>query len=324
MKNVKIISFISLLTLIVVACSQNIFNTQPAASFPHEARWGIYSLNLSNQQVELFYSSPNEITKLRLDSAADRFAFSQKADGDTNEDFEIFTLDVDSHDLQRLTNNNFLDSYPAWSPDGSQIAYLAWPDLNLDIYMMADDGSQSIQFYDSGDHDADIDWVNDLLAFTRNNQVWVINSDGSGARQLTDPPRAGEWGNSNLPFGDYDPRISPDGSKVVFERMVDDESPHGNYDLFTININGTNPTNITNTAFTQGLANWSSSGTQITYIVSAIDDIGKYDMYIINPDGTENRNITPNSFPQEFLIHWVTFSDDDTELYFIGEWWSQE
>ena len=157
MKNFKIISFISLLTLIVAACSQNIFNTQSAAPLPHEARWGIYSLNLSNQEVELFYSSPNEITKLRLDPTADQFAFSQKADGDTDEDFEIFTLGVDGHDLQRLTNNNFLDSYPAWSPDGSQIAYLAWPDSTLDIHIMAKDGSQSIQFYDSGDHDADID-----------------------------------------------------------------------------------------------------------------------------------------------------------------------
>ena len=189
---------------------------------------------------------------------------------------------------------------------------------------MADDGSQSIQFYDSGDHDADIDWVNDRLAFTRNSQIWLINSDGSGARQLTDPPRTGEWGNANLPFGDYDPRISPDGSKIVFERMVDDRSPHGNYDLYTINIDGTNLTNITNTGFTQGMANWSPSGTQIAYVVSAIDDAGQYDMYIINPDGTENRNITPNSFPQEFLIHWVTFSGNDTGLYFIGEWWSEE
>ncbi len=323
MKKYKIINSVSLLILIASGCSQNIFNPQSVAPLPHEARWGIYSLDLTTQEVELYYSSPNEITKLCVNPTMDRFAFSQQVGGDADENREIYSLGVDGQDFQRLTDNHFLDTYPAWSPDGSQIVYLAWPDSTLDIYIMEADGSQSRKFYDSGYHDADIDWVNDLMAFTRNSQIWVINSDGSGTRQLTDPPRAGEWGNSNLPFGDYDPRISPDGSKIVFERMVDDRSPHGNYDLFTINIDGTNLTNITNTGLTQGLANWSPSGTQIAYIITGIDDVGKYDVYIINPDGTENRNITPVSFPPQFLIHWVTFSDNDTLLYFIGEWWSE-
>ncbi|MCJ7832385.1 MAG: hypothetical protein MUP92_02940 [Actinobacteria bacterium] len=39
-----------------------------------------------------------------------------------------------------------------------------------------------------------------------------MDSDGSDARPITDPPRVGEWGNAVLPFGDYDPRISPDGT----------------------------------------------------------------------------------------------------------------
>ncbi|MFC1879004.1 TolB family protein, partial [Chloroflexota bacterium] len=313
----------SLLILTALACDQSMIRTQSVAQLPQGERWGIYSLNLTTNEVVVIHSSPYEITNLRLNPTLDKFAFSQKVAGNTNEDTEVFTLGINGRDLQRLTNNRFLDSYPAWSPDGSQIAYLTWPGLTLDIYIMASDGSQSRQLYDSGSHDADIDWVNNFVVFTRKSQIWVMNSDGSQARKLTDPPRAGEWGNANLPYGDYDPRICPDGSKVVFERMVNDKSPHGNYDLFTIDMEGNNLTKITDSGFTQGLANWSPSGTRIAYIVTAIDDIGQYDIYIINPDGTENRNVTPASFPMQFLIHGVTFSGDDTLLYFIGEWWSE-
>ena len=96
-------------------------------------------MNLNTQEVELHYISPYEITNLRLNPAVDRFAFSQKADGDTNEYSEIYTLGIDGNELRRLTNNHFLGTYPAWSPDCSQIAYLAWPDSNLDIYIMADE-----------------------------------------------------------------------------------------------------------------------------------------------------------------------------------------
>jgi Tol biopolymer transport system component len=148
-----------------------------------------------------------------------------------------------------------------------------------------------------------------------------MNSDGSGTFPLTDPPRAGEWGAANLPFGDYDPRISPDRTTVVFERLVGDQSPHGEYDLYLIDLETLNETRLTSTGFSQGLASWSNSGQHLVYIVSAMGEVGIYDIYRINANGSENRNITPDYFPPQFLCHWAIFSGDDTAIYFIGEWW---
>ena len=105
-----------------------------------------------------------------------------------------------------------------------------------------------------------------------------MNSDSTELRQLTDPPRAGEWGNAVLPFGDYDPRISPDGSTVVYERMADDSSPHGNYDLFLVDIDGSNERRLTETGWTQGIASWSPSGENLIFLVSAKGLEGAYDM----------------------------------------------
>ena len=58
--------------------------------------------------------------------------------------FEIFTMNADGSNPQRLTNNPYLDLYPSWSPDGSKIAYETDRDLpnhNREIYTMNADGS---------------------------------------------------------------------------------------------------------------------------------------------------------------------------------------
>ena len=284
-----------------------------------EERWGIYTLDLNTQETTLLYSADMEISKFDLNPAGDTIAFSQVV-GDTS---EIFTLDLEHGPAKRLTENDYLDTYPAWSPDGAQIAYLSFSEETLDIHIMASDGGQPAKLYDSGFHDADIDWTGDRIAFTREHQIWIMRPDGTQAVRVTDPPHAGEWGNANLPFGDYDPRISPDGTTIVFERMVDVGSPHGNYDLFKIDIDGSNLTRLTNNGYSQGLASWSPSGSQIAYLVSAIDGIGQYDLYLIDADGANNRNITPDVFPDNFLVQWVSFANTDSLVYFIGEWWQE-
>ncbi len=186
---------------------------------------------------------------------------------------------------------------------------------------MNSDGSNPVELLDSASHEADIDWVGDGIAFTRDSRIWIMNANGSEVRPLTDPPGAGEWGRANLPFGDYDPRISPDGSKVVFERLLGDESPHGNYDLFVIDLGTSEEIRLTDSGRSQGLASWSHSGGQLVYIVAAIGQAGQYDLYMMNADVTDNRNITPDYFPPQFLCHWAVFSNDDSSIFFIGEWW---
>jgi len=296
----------------------------PEILMPSDDRWGIYALDLTTQGVQLLYSSPTKLSKLRLNSAGDRFVFSRMVGGSSYEHAEIFTVGIGGQDLQRLTDNTFWDLYPAWAPDGSRIAFLSWRDADLDIYSMNADGSDQALLYDSGFHDADIHWVGDQIVFTSGSRIWIMQDDGTGVRQLTDPPQAGEWGNANLPFGDYDPRISPDGARVLFTRLVDDESPHGNYDFYIVDVAGSDLTRLTETGHTQGLDSWSRAGDRIVFIVAAVDDVGQYDIHIMNADGSGVHNVTPDAFPPGFLCHSAIFSRDDTTIYFLGEWWSEE
>ncbi|MBM3121137.1 MAG: hypothetical protein FJZ97_02990 [Chloroflexi bacterium] len=295
--------------------------TPDAGPVPHAGRWGIYQLDLETGAVRLLHSSSTRLSYLSLSPEGRELAFSQPVGGEANEQEEIFTIGTDGGGLRRLTENDLWDLYPVWSPDGSQIAFLSWRAQTLGVFVMSAAGDEPVELLDSAFHEADIDWVDGILAFTRESRVWILRADGSEAMPVTDPPRAGEWGAANLPFGDYDPRISPDGRQVVFERLVGDESPHGNYDLFLVDLETLEESRLTTTGYSQGLASWSHSGRQLVYIVSAVDEVGLYDIYLMNADGTGSRNLTAASFPDRFLCHWAIFSADDQALYLVGEWW---
>lgn len=294
----------------------------PPQSVPQDERWGVYVMDLDSQHVDLIYSAPDEIMSLQLSGSGEKLAFSQKFGGDTFDYDEIVTVGVDGSGPRRLTDNDTWDLYPTWSADDSRLAFLSMRGEDLDIYVMGADGSDPELLFDSGSHDADVHWQGGLVAFTAESRIWIMNEDGTDAHPITDPPRAGEWGNANLPFGDFDPRISPDGSRIVFERMVDDQSPNGNYDLFVVEVDGANPRPLTTSGYSQGLPSWSHDGERIVYVVAAVEDRGVFDLYLVNADGTENRDITPGYFPDQFLCHSAVFSADDKSIYFIGEWWS--
>ena len=288
---------------------------------PRAERWGIYALDLTTETVELLYSSASKIEFLNLNKAGDTLAFSRQFDGNTNENEEICTIKIDGGELRRITDNNLLDVYPVWSPDGTQLAFLSLRDNDLDIYVMGNDGSNQRKLYDSDSHDADIDWVGSSIVFTSGSQIWIMQDDGTASVRITDPPDAGVWGNANLPFGDYDPRLSPDGRKIAFERLEDDASPYGNYNIFVVNADGSNETRLTDSGYSQGIVSWSHSGDRLIFVVGAIGSEGKYDMYMMNSDGSNITNINPGYFPPEFLCYTPVFSADDSKIFFIGEWW---
>jgi Tol biopolymer transport system component len=306
--------------LFMSACSEQSPPTN--STVPHQGDWGIYALDLSTQDVALIWSTNEAISHLCLNHAGDTFAFSRRLGGNLESNEEVFAIAVDGTGLRQLTNNGYRDVYPCYSPDDSKIAFLSWRDSTLDIHVMDSDGGNERLLYDSGFHDADINWGSGgRIAFTRNSQIWTMKDDGSDAQQITNPPRAGEQGNANLPFGDYDPRFSPDGTRIAFERMDADTSPHGNYNIYVINSAGSGEVGLTNNGYSQGLVNWSHSGDKLVYVVAAIGSDGRYDIWIMNADGTNIRDITPDYFPPTFLCHSAMFSEDDSKVYFTGQWY---
>jgi Tol biopolymer transport system component len=71
---------------------------------------------------------------------------------------EISVMNADGSDQRNLTNNSAEDVFPAWSPDGSQIAFASDRDGNFEIYVMNADGSDVRRLTDDIHSDTSPAW----------------------------------------------------------------------------------------------------------------------------------------------------------------------
>jgi Tol biopolymer transport system component len=146
--------------------------------------------------------------------------------------WRLYVADALGHENQVLKHKDGQVVYgedPAWSPDGSKIVYRG--------------------------HDARMD----------NRGLYVINNDGSNARQLTDDP------------SDTSPDWSPRGDQVVFM-----SHRNGNWDLYVMRGDGSGLKPLTTDTSNEGLPCWSPDGDRIAFIS---DRGGQWGLYTMAADG---------------------------------------
>ena len=69
-------------------------------------------------------------------------------------DTEIFAVNPDGSGLEQITQNDFSDNDPAYSPDGAEIVF----ERNADLYRMNADGSAETAVTDNLASDNNPDW----------------------------------------------------------------------------------------------------------------------------------------------------------------------
>lgn len=119
------------------------------------------------------------------------------AHGRTNFAFkhQIYVMDADGSSLIRLTNNPYMDTHPAWSPDGSRVAFVSDRSGDRDIYLMAPDGSELVNLTNNQFSDTSPAWSPDgrRIAFVSDRHghpdIFVMNADGSNPINLTQSDR---------------------------------------------------------------------------------------------------------------------------------------
>jgi Tol biopolymer transport system component len=228
---------------------------------------------------------------------------------------EIFVINADGSGLRRLTRNAGADLEPAWSPDGQKIAWTSTGHgTGTDVFVMNADGSDQQNLTPKPGNQRGPRWSPDghAILFTAPppgppkpnrsgagwyRDVYAIKADGSGQRNLTHTPEAGEG----------DPAWSPDGQHIAFSRLV--AGPPWEVGIVVMNADGSGKHAVAVThkvgdaQWTGATIGWSPHGRRI-----AFDDHDA--IYVVNADGSGLRPLAQNA-----AFH--SWSPDGRKLIFV-------
>jgi len=207
-------------------------------------------------------------------------------------DSYVGVMNADGSDPVNLTNlPDVSDGFPAWSPDGSQIAFTSRRDGNNELYLMDPYGHNLKRLTNNTFDDYAPTWSPDgkQIAFVsdRDNStgiysIYIMNTAASWVKRLTN-----DGGN------DYSPEWSPDGSTIVFRSVL-----KGQFDIFTVSVDGGDPINLTNTPSSDEWSpSWSPDGSLIAFQTNRD---GNWEIYTMNADGSDPVNLTNNPADDQF------------------------
>jgi TolB protein len=173
---------------------------------------------------------------------------------------------------------------PAWSPDGSQIAYVASDGGAPQLFVAARDGSNAGQVITlGGTRTGGVRWSPDgrqLVFFSDTNgnfEIYTVNADGSNFIRVT-----------TYPGDDVDPSWSPDGTRIVYAKDVTGRRA---LQIVLREMATGVERQLTESSGSNFHPAWSPDGGSIVF-TSTRERTG--DIYVMRADGSDERLLTFN------------------------------
>jgi Tol biopolymer transport system component/erythromycin esterase-like protein len=231
-------------------------------------------------------------------------AYTRRREGTYREIWALRAADASpdgtgSEPVRLVSNFRTLDSEPAWSPDGRQIAFASSQDsdvdpgdeagVRLDIYLANLDGSGQVQLTGAGDEALGTEWNTSptwspdggQIAFQTNrdgnNEIYLMAADGSAVRNLT-----------RHAASDASPAWSPDGTTIAF---VSDRD--GNEEIYLVGVDGSGLRRLTHHPGPDKSPAWSPDGRWLAFHADRYTQTGSnFDLHLVAVDGSEVIRLT--------------------------------
>src|SRR3989344_5935198 len=229
---------------------------------------------------------------------------------------DIALINEDGTGLQRLTTNPGQDLEPTWSPDGKELLFTSHRTGGTAVWRMDSDGSNQRDITSNiVERARQADWCSNgkiVVAYRDRGDseagIGIIDPNGTSFTSIYSEPRTGR-----IPSW---PKWSPNCFEIAFERYV-----NGNWEIYTMNSDGTNQRNIPNNLIVNDQqATWSPDGTKMVFISDRANPGGitngllDIDLYIMNNDGTNITRLTYDIGPEAD----PDWSNDGEKIIFAG------
>ncbi len=204
--------------------------------------------------------------------------------------YEVYVINADGTEEQRLTSTDVQSLGPTWSPDSISILYVSGPNGAPGLYRINRDGSGQTKLSVGMNKFVEPDWSPNgskiaaaKQGFTDHN-IYILNANGSGAVKLATTP-------GNPQYLDW----SPDGSLITFSangslKPIDCGSDWRKPNqIFVVKVRNGEIKQLTNDCDESMGPSWSPDGSKIIFSAGSYM---KTSIYIMDADGRNKVQMT--------------------------------